>query len=89
METIIFVLAILALTTLCISDLAVLGLVFYFVLGHRTKADEPQTAQVRVKEEDEENKKARDKFIKEQRAFQEMLNYNAYTAYGMKEQKEE
>lgn len=89
METIILVLAILALITLCISDLAVLGLVFYFVLSRSTKADESLTAPVRTKEEVAEDKKARDKFIKEQQAFQEMLNYNAYAAYGMKEPKEE
>lgn len=89
METIILVLAILALTTLCISDLAVLGLVFYFVLGRRAGPAEPLTAPVRTKEEDAEDKKAREKFIKEQQAFQEMLNYNAYAAYGMKEPKEE
>lgn len=86
------VLIVVAITTLCICDLTVLGLVASYVYNNVSRPRSVDKSPAPVSEdsmsfmtqsENEEQKKARAAYIAQERAFQDMLNFNAEQAYGI------
>ena len=83
------VLIVVSITTLCICDLAVLGLVASFVYTHSSRfhsAESPDPVpsdSVPKQDESEELLRAKREYEAQERAFQKMLNFNIEQAYGM------
>lgn len=77
-------LVVLAIITLCIFDAAIL-LLLWRMMGEMGLS--PKKAEVTAKEQkdvDEEAlRRAKEKYLKDEKAFREIMNFNAYQAYGM------
>lgn len=82
------IIMVLGIITLCICNLTVLGLITFIILskknsvtsGLKTNNDTPVPLSEFEKIEQEKQKQ---KYEKSQEAFEQMMNYNAYVAYGM------
>ena len=85
------VLIVTAITTLCICDLVVLGLLASWIYLNRSslrsdtkhEAPVPEVNSTSAQSEDEELAQRRREYIAQERAFQSMMNFNAEQAYGM------
>lgn len=83
------ILTIVAIVSLCICDLAVLGLVASYVYTHsshfhQVKSPDPiPDDSTMVPDESEELKQAKREYAAQEKAFQSMLNFNIEQAYGM------
>ena len=69
--------------TLCIFDAAACYLLVRY-LKTSGKSSEPKEPPVMTEAEENEAKKSRRRFEEEQQAFQDMMNFNAFTAYKMR-----
>ena len=84
------VLIVVAITTLCICDVAILGLVASYVYNHTSRSysrpDSPapvSNGDLIRQGESEELERARREYMEQEKAFQMIMNYNAEQAYGM------
>lgn len=78
---------IMVLVTLCIYNIAVLGILvlLYVKVFKKTSYDpaDKTTSAPALKQDEEELKEARKRYLETEKAFEDMMNYNAYKAYGM------
>lgn len=88
------ILTIVAIVTMCICDLAVLGLVASYVYDRsshfrsvkKTPAEPASEVDLMAQSESEELQKAKREYIAQEKAFQSMLNFNIEQAYGMQQE---
>ena len=82
-------LIVVAITTLCICDFVVLGLVAFYVYTYRSHfhpaapSDPVPKGDSFAQGESAEQIKARREYIEQEKAFQSMMNFNIEQAYGM------
>lgn len=86
------VLIVVAITTLCICDVAVLGLVASYIYDHGSRSRSAVKAPASIPEPGssgqnggEELTRAQRDYIARERAFESMMNYNIEQAYGMQQ----
>lgn len=78
------VLVVLAIITLCIFDVAIILLLWRMMGEMGLSSKKAEVTAKEQKEVDEEAlRRAKEKYLKDEKAFREIMNFNAYQAYGM------